>query len=151
MTQPVKHPVVPLHIQADCAKRELVMRHRVYPGLVKRGKMTAAEMAGEIAAMRALRDLAQLCHRFEKAIRDTIRRELAAEKLADHPAVRELRAAFPEAEIADIRFDTPAHPAGSPPGESDAPNVKLFMGQAPEHDAALEGNAPASAVEGPAP
>lgn len=35
----------------DCARRELAMRRRVYPGLVAKGRMTQAEADAEIAMM----------------------------------------------------------------------------------------------------
>ena len=37
-----------------CLKRELTMRHRVYPGLVARGKMTDVEAQREIALMQEI-------------------------------------------------------------------------------------------------
>lgn len=38
----------------DCARRELAMRRRVYPGLVARGKMTDVQAHREIAMMEAI-------------------------------------------------------------------------------------------------
>ena len=38
----------------DCARRELVMRRRVYPGLVSRGRMTDEQARREIAMMEAI-------------------------------------------------------------------------------------------------
>lgn len=42
------HSKVSLREQADEAQRELAMRQRVYPGLVKRGKMSPAEQTSEL-------------------------------------------------------------------------------------------------------
>jgi len=39
-----------------CAAREVLLRKRVYPGLVERGRMTQAEADREIAAMQAIAD-----------------------------------------------------------------------------------------------
>lgn len=40
--------------QVQCVERELKLRHRVYPSLVKRGRMTQAQMDHEIACMQAV-------------------------------------------------------------------------------------------------
>lgn len=70
-TADVPRAPVPLRLQAECAQRELAMRHRVYPGLVKRQKMTEAEAASEIDTMRAIRDTLRLFAEHETAMRST--------------------------------------------------------------------------------
>lgn len=101
---PVK---ISLREQAECAQRELAMRHRVYPGRIKNNKMTEAEAAGEIATMRAVRDTLRLFAQHENAIRAALRREIERAKdiedLRGHPAVEAVLGAFPDAEIVDAR------------------------------------------------
>lgn len=106
---------VSLREQADEAQRELGMRHHVYPGLVKRGKMSEAEMAVAIARMRAIRDTLRLFAEHEDAIRDTlataIRRRREAEEiesLREHPAVQSVLDVFPDAEMTGVRHLEPA-------------------------------------------
>lgn len=101
---------VSLREQADEAQRELAMRHRVYPGLVKRGKMSAAESAVSIDRMRAIRDTLRLFADHEDAVRaalaGSIRRKKEAaevEALREHPAVQAVFDAFPDADIAEVR------------------------------------------------
>ena len=109
MTDATPHKVS-LREQADEAQRELAMRHRVYPGLVKRGKMTETEQAVAIARMRAIRDTLRLFAEHEDAIRSALataiqRRKDAAEidALREHPAVKAVLGAFPDADIAEVR------------------------------------------------
>lgn len=101
---------VSLREQADEASRELAMRHRVYPGLVKRGKMSAAESAVAIDRMRAIRDTLRLFAEHEDAIRAAlaaaIQRRREAEEIAslsEHPAVQAVLDVFPDAEVAAVR------------------------------------------------
>lgn len=101
---------VSLREQADEAQRELAMRHRVYPGLVKRGKMTEAEQAVAIARMRAIRDTLRLFAEHEEAMRaalaTAIRRKAQAaeiEAVREQPIVEELLGMFPEAEITGVQ------------------------------------------------
>lgn len=96
--------------QADEAQRELAMRHRVYPGLVKRGKMSEAEMAVAVARMRAIRDTLRLFAEHEDAIRSALgqaikhsRLSAEADELRQHPAVQAVFDAFPDADIAEVR------------------------------------------------
>lgn len=101
---------VSLREQADEAQRELAMRHRVYPGLVKRGKITDAEQATGIARMRAIRDTLRLFADHEDAVRAAlaaaIRRDREVKEidaLREHPAVQAVFDAFPDADIAEVR------------------------------------------------
>jgi hypothetical protein len=59
--------------QIRCIEREIKMRHRVYPGLVDRGKMTTEAYVAEVAAMGAvlqtLMQCAQLADCLEQAER----------------------------------------------------------------------------------
>ncbi len=141
-------PKVSLHIQADCARRELIMWQWVYPSQVAKGKMTEAEAAVEIDNMRAIRDTLTLFAEHETAIRDALRRAIEAERAVEasssDPAIKALREAFPDAELVDIR-DT----CDEPP-DIDAHLADQFMepGSAPD---VVEGNPGALAVEGPAP
>mgnify|MGYP003384791470 CR=1 FL=1 len=110
---------VSLREQADEAQRELAMRHRVYPGLVTRGKMSAAESAVAIARMRAIRDTLRLFAEHEDAIRsalgDAIRQRRAdaqwafeackqdeIEALRDDPGVRAVLDVFPDATVTGV-------------------------------------------------
>lgn len=102
---------IPLREQADAAHRELVMRHRVYPGLVRRGRMTEAEAAVEMDLMRAIRDTLRLFAEYEDAVRKAIvdakRRadfERQLEELEQHPAMAAVRETFPGAEVVDVRI-----------------------------------------------
>jgi hypothetical protein len=106
---PERKAKVSLRLQAEAAQRELAMRHRVYPGLVKRGKMTAAEADGEIAAMRAIRDTLRLFAEHEDAVRSTLARAIEARRHADeldelrtHPAVTAVLDEFPGSTIAGL-------------------------------------------------
>lgn len=98
---------VPLREQADCAQRELAMRHKVYPGRIKNGKMTEAEAAVEIDSMRAIRDTLRLFAEHETVVRSALEQAIEARKVADanadHPALRALRETFPDAEPAGVR------------------------------------------------
>jgi hypothetical protein len=101
---------VSLREQADEAAREVAMRHRVYPGLVKRGRMTEAEAAIGIARMRAIRDTLRLFAEHEGAVRDALARAIAGRRqqaeidaLGDEPAVAAVLDAFPGASIVDVR------------------------------------------------
>lgn len=120
---------ISLREQADCARRELTMRYKVYGYRVKDGKMTEAEKAHEIDTMRAIRDTLDLFSEFETEIRATLAACLAkrnaalkqqseetplpldrmtdvasaAEKLGDHPAVAAVNHAFPGATVVDVR------------------------------------------------
>lgn len=97
---------VSLREQADEAQRELGMRHRVYPGLVSRGKMTEAESAAAIDRMRAIRDTLRLFAEHEDELRRVLARaierravEAEADALRADPAVGAVLAAFPDAEV----------------------------------------------------
>lgn len=87
MSDPVK---VPLHELVDAAQRELAMRHRVYPGRIKDGKMTETEAAVEINRMRALRDLARFVMEHEAVIRAAVRQHLEARRIAEDDAAAQL-------------------------------------------------------------
>lgn len=101
---------VPLREQADAAHRELAMRHRVYPGLVKRGRMTEAEAAREISLMRAIRDTLRLFAEHESLIREVLSAALrrqrqiaeAEEIAASEPAARAVLDAFPGAVVVPV-------------------------------------------------
>lgn len=106
----VGHGKVSLREQAKEAQRELEMRHRVYPGLVKRGKMTETEQAVAIARMRAIRDTLRLFADHEDAIRSALgqaikhsRLSAEADELRQHPAVQAVLDVFPDADIAEVR------------------------------------------------
>ena len=106
---------IPLRLQADAAQRELAMRHRVYPGLVKRGKMTESEAAAEIETMRAIRDTLRLFAEHEDQVRAALARAIEARRLADeldelrsHPAVTAVMDEFPGSAIAGLT--TPPEP-----------------------------------------
>ena len=45
---------IPLKRQLACARRELALRRKAYPGWVQRNKMTHAEAEEEIAAMEGI-------------------------------------------------------------------------------------------------
>ena len=98
---------ISLREQAEAAQRELAMRHRVYPGLVKRDRMTGAEAAREIDLMRAIRDTLRLFAAHEDRVRAALfdglaaerRRRTADELAATEPAVAAVLAHFPDAEI----------------------------------------------------
>lgn len=45
---------ISLNQQIECARREVAMRERVYPGLVRRGQMTRGQSEYELAAMKAI-------------------------------------------------------------------------------------------------
>lgn len=47
-------PEITIDQMIACAKREIGMRHRVYPGWVERKKMRQAEADHQIAAMEAI-------------------------------------------------------------------------------------------------
>lgn len=94
---------ISLREQAEDAHRELTRRHRSYAGQVKHGRMTEAEAVAGIAVARAIRNTLRLLADHETAVRETLRRELAAAKLADHPALNALQAEFPDAEITSVR------------------------------------------------
>lgn len=56
-----EQPEVALEVQLACAKREVRQRQRVYPRLVAAERMTEAQAARELAAMKAIvRTLTQL-------------------------------------------------------------------------------------------
>lgn len=95
---------VPLRLQADAAHRELVTRHRVYPGLVKRGKMTAAEEAVGYDEMRAIRDTLRLFADFETEIRIALRNAIEARREVEQsPLAQSVLAAFPGAVATEVR------------------------------------------------
>lgn len=53
---------IPLSRQRRCARRELAMRHKVYPRLVANKRMTQEEADEELAEMQAIVDtLTALC------------------------------------------------------------------------------------------
>ncbi len=97
---------IPLRLQAECAQRELAMRHRVYPGRVKRQLMTEVEAASEIDTMRAIRDTLRLFAEHETAMRSALAKAIEAarfiEEVKDNPAVKALQLAFPEAACAEV-------------------------------------------------
>lgn len=109
---------VSLREQAEAAHRELALRHRVYPGLVKREKMTECEAVVELARMRAIRDTLRLFAAHEDAIRAALatamrrQQELAdAEALRGHPDVAAVLDTFPDARIDRV---TPLEEQASP-------------------------------------
>lgn len=109
MNDAASAPKVSLREQADEAQRELGMRHRVYPGLVKRGKMSAAESAVAIDRMRAIRDTLRLFADHEDAIRSALstaikrrREDAEIETLREHPAVQTVLDVFPGATVTGV-------------------------------------------------
>ena len=116
---------ISLREQADSAHRELAMRHRVYPGLVKRGKMTEAEAEAEIALMRAIRDTLRLLEPWEAPLRAWLAQQIATSRIKDSVPARDDGAvsqeasamvdavieAFPGATVTDVRA------AGGEPGQ----------------------------------
>lgn len=109
-TQDPKRRKVPLADLIAVAERELSMRYRVYPGLVKAGKMTQEAADFEIASMRAMRDILRLFAEHEAAVRATLVHEIHCRRMAaeaaalrNHPAVETVLDAFPDAEITDVR------------------------------------------------
>lgn len=116
-------PKVSLREQADEAARELAMRHRVYPSLVTRGKMTETEQAVAIARMRAIRDTLRLFAEHEDAIRSALANALkhkrdAAEiaALREHPAVQAVLDVFPDATMSVVIKEAacPSRPPSNP-------------------------------------
>lgn len=105
MTQPAPSKVS-LREQAEAAHRELAWRHRVYPGLVKREKMTESEAEIEIARMRAIRDTLRLFAAHEDAIRSALatamrrqQEQADVDAVRDHPDVQAVLETFPGARI----------------------------------------------------
>jgi hypothetical protein len=97
MTDAVKLPIADL---VRAAERELAMRERVYPGWVRGERMTADKAAHEIQAMRQIAEVLAIFQRFEVPLRACIRQRLADLKEFDrHPAVENIRDAFPDAEL----------------------------------------------------
>lgn len=103
-------PKVSLREMAEEAHRELALRHRVYPGQVKRGFLTQADADTFIARMRAIRDTLRLFAEHEDSVRAALafsmqRTREAAEidALQEHEAVAAVREAFPGAEITAVR------------------------------------------------
>lgn len=115
---------IPLRLQAECAQRELAMRHRVYPGRVKRQQMTEAEAASEIDTMRAIRDTLRLFAEHETAMRSALAKAIEAarflDEAKDHPAVQTLRLAFPEAACSEVHA-LPGEGPGEGLNEGDRP------------------------------
>lgn len=100
----------PLVDQAAEANREIAMRHAVYPGRVKAGKMTQEDADRSLALMRAIRDTLRLFARFEDEVRATVSECLRRERLTreaaevqDDPAVRAVLEGWPGAEISDVQ------------------------------------------------
>ena len=55
--QPIQNDLadqISLKRQIECVRREIAMRERVYPSLVRRERMTSEAAAEEIATMRAI-------------------------------------------------------------------------------------------------
>lgn len=128
---------VPLHELVDAAQRELAMRHRVYPGRIKAGKMTEAEAAVEIDRMRALRDLARFVMEHEDVIRAAVGRHLEARRIAENDAAAQLVMTGLDAVPVEIREIAQDHE---------------FMGPGSDAGGTTEGFAAGRpAVEGPAP
>jgi hypothetical protein len=97
MTDAVKLPIADL---VRAAERELAMRERVYPGWVRGERMTADKAAHEIQAMRQIAEVMAMFQRFEVPLRDCIRQRLAdLKEFERHPAVENVREAFPDAEL----------------------------------------------------
>jgi hypothetical protein len=48
--------MIGLREQIACAEREIAMRRKVYPGLVRQGRMTLIRMEQEISTMEAIRN-----------------------------------------------------------------------------------------------
>lgn len=119
---------VPLRIQADEAQRELAMRHRVYPGLVKRGKMTELEANAAIAVMRAIRNTLRLFAEYEVPVRSAVEKAIeAARRAADDPSAQHVMAEL-GAVPAEIRITE----SGSEPVELEgAPDYPAVEGPAP--------------------
>ncbi|HML28777.1 MAG TPA: hypothetical protein PKE16_08060 [Hyphomicrobium sp.] len=95
--------IVPLRIQADEAHRELTMRHRVYPGQVKRGKMTEAEAQVGYDVMRAIRDTLQLFAEYEDEIRSALRHAIAARRELEGDPVAQMIAKELDARAVEVR------------------------------------------------
>ena len=60
--------LVPLGAQIICAEREVRYRINLYPGWIKRGRITASEAAHELAAMRAIVTTLQTLDRQENQL-----------------------------------------------------------------------------------
>jgi hypothetical protein len=89
---------ISLREQADEAHRELVMRHRVYPGLVKRGKMSASEAEVGFAVMRAMRDTLRMFAEYEPEIREALKKAIEAHReIEQSPLAKTVHDAFPGA------------------------------------------------------
>lgn len=99
-----------LREQAECLHRELVMRHKVYPGRIKNGRMTEAEADREINLVRDARDTLRKFDEFADEMREALIKAISARKereahkdLESHPAVQNVRAAFPEAQMTVLK------------------------------------------------
>ncbi|MBA4132528.1 MAG: hypothetical protein C0519_14030 [Hyphomicrobium sp.] len=91
---------LPIDDLVRAAERELAMRERVYPNWVKGGRMPAEKAAHEIKAMRQIADVLAIFQKFEVPLRDCIRQRLAdLKEFERHPAVENIRDAFPDAEL----------------------------------------------------
>ncbi|WP_409560244.1 hypothetical protein [Hyphomicrobium sp. MC8b] len=95
--------IVPLRIQADEAHRELAMRHRVYPGQVKRGKMTEAEAQVGYDVMRAIRDTLRLFAEYETEIRSALRNAIEARRTLESDPVAQSIAKELDARAVEVR------------------------------------------------
>lgn len=115
---------ISLREQADAAHRELAMRHRVYPGLVKRGKLTEVEAEVGYAEMRAIRDTLRLFAEFEDPLRVWLQQQVATRRLfpdlpagisdAERDSLTIIVEQFPGAVLADVRERDPAPSAADP-------------------------------------
>lgn len=101
---------VPLRVMADAAQREIAMRHRVYPGRVRDGKMSQSEADAEIYVMRAIRDALRLFAEHEGEVRtalvDAKKKQVLKDEIngiSDHPSTTAVLEAFPGATIVDVR------------------------------------------------
>lgn len=105
---------VSLREQADEAAREVERRERNYPSLVLAEVMSQVEAAVGIYRMRAIAGTLALFAEHEDAVRAALaaaikrRRQLEdAETIRDHPAVRAVATALPDAEITVSPIEEP--------------------------------------------
>ncbi len=86
------NPKISLEEMKKCVERELETRSSAYPGLVGRGKITAADAVHEQNTMSALVELLALFVEFESEIRNTLRKCIADRRLKEEarkaPAVQ---------------------------------------------------------------
>lgn len=90
---------IPLADQAAEVKRELALRRAVYPGLIAKGRMSESAAQVHMARLIAVEATLEWLARNEPVFR-ALAREAAF--ITTHPAVSEIMAAFPGAEIVAI-------------------------------------------------